>query len=231
MSQSSYGVTSKTYSFWRPPAGFEDTHIEPGTVPGTYGSPVQPNVGLSVLAAQHAQSLAQYSHKTQQQQGRTPSVPDTPLASAHNLPGASDSQSLRTPRLPHAVLADITDVPSPAPDSPRAHIADEVHRAHSPYINQANNAPDSGAQSPAGGAKSPPKYQGDAIGHIRQLSGKMKQAILDRDQMLEKDKFGNDSLDQGDSCEWGKARPAILSHLSEKYGHVDKKDHIPDKSQ
>lgn len=51
---SSYGVTSKTYSFWRPPAGHEDLHIEPGTVPGTYGSPVAPPAGMAALAAAHS---------------------------------------------------------------------------------------------------------------------------------------------------------------------------------
>ncbi|CAD6581791.1 MAG: hypothetical protein CYPHOPRED_001709 [Cyphobasidiales sp. Tagirdzhanova-0007] len=54
---SSYGVTSKTYSFWRPPAGHEDIHIEPGTLPGTYGSPVHPSDGMATLAATQANAL------------------------------------------------------------------------------------------------------------------------------------------------------------------------------
>lgn len=62
--KSSYGVTSKTYSFWRPPAGHEDIYIEPGTLPGTYGSPVHPPSGMANLAAAQANALFMHSSPT-----------------------------------------------------------------------------------------------------------------------------------------------------------------------
>lgn len=71
--QTSYGVISKTYTFWRPPAGHEDVQTEPGTIPGTYGSPANPPAGFGSLLTSPPGFAAKYGPDFSNE-GRTPTA-------------------------------------------------------------------------------------------------------------------------------------------------------------
>lgn len=66
-------MISKTYTFWRPPAGHEDVQTEPGTVPGTYGSPANPPAGFGNLLTSPPGFAARYSVDNSHE-GKTPTA-------------------------------------------------------------------------------------------------------------------------------------------------------------
>ena len=246
--QSSYGVTSKTYTFWRAPAGHEDSHIEPGTVSGTYGSPANPAVGMAALAAQHANALFQHNHghghhghghghrhgHGHEHGHHSHRSPLTPLASHRELPPLSggSNASEQTPRFQSLTLAELQEQGGPGTFSPDSDAPDAHLHLASPGTRSGISTPPVGAvggpsqtspskvaqslatvSAPApapSGVQSPPRYGNAAELHLAtHTRGGVKKAVLDRDAMLEQDRYGGET-EVGDSCEWTKAKPQVM---------------------
>jgi hypothetical protein len=101
--QTSYGVISKTYTFWRPPAGHEDIQTEPGTMPGTYGSPANPPAGFGNLLTSPPGFAAKYHMDSLE--GKTPTAGRDWLALTESTPRMQNmtldeiqTASLKSPR-------------------------------------------------------------------------------------------------------------------------------------
>ncbi|KAK9893801.1 6PF2K-domain-containing protein [Cystobasidium minutum MCA 4210] len=141
----SYGVVSKTYTFWRPPAGHEDVQTEPGTMPGTYGSPANPPAGFGNLLNPPPGFAARYSLDIANE-GRTPTAGRDWLALTEATPRMQNltleelqTASLKSPQwgnaphLPDEALKEDSDEQYEDPDGESGNTC-EWEKAKSPVL-------------------------------------------------------------------------------------------------